>query len=101
MSGMQENRQLRLESDKELYARRLQLEREEAAQKAAEANKRCVVDKTQTCCLLFCLKHHILAAAVAVFAVWLGLCRRKPCPGSCPASQLTGSHATSCCPLWL
>ena len=51
MSDMQENRQLRLESDKEMYARRLQLERVEAEQKAAEANKRCALDKTQTCCL--------------------------------------------------
>ncbi len=82
MSGMQENRQLRLESDKEMYARRLQLERVEAEQKAAEANKRCALDKTQTCCLLPCLKQHILAVTVAVFAVCPGLCMGKPCQGS-------------------
>ena len=37
---MQAVRQQRLESDKELYARRVQLERDEMQQKAAEANKR-------------------------------------------------------------
>jgi hypothetical protein len=78
MSGTQENRQLRLEGDKEMYARRLQLERVEAEQKAAEANKRCALDKTQTCCLLPCLKQHIRAVAVAVFAVCVGLCKGKP-----------------------
>ena len=37
---VQENRQLRLEGDEEMYARRLQLERAEAEHKAAEAHKR-------------------------------------------------------------
>lgn len=97
MSGMQENRQLRLESDKEMYARRLQLERVEAEQKAAEANRRCdCVEKTQTRCLFLCLKQHSLAVTVAVFAVCLGLCEGKPCQGSCPATKLTGEP---CCKL--
>ena len=38
---MQDTRQQRLESDKEMYARRIQLERVEAEQKATEAYKRC------------------------------------------------------------
>lgn len=39
---MQDIRQQRLESDREMYARRLQLAREEAEQKAEEASKRCI-----------------------------------------------------------
>ncbi|KAL0026873.1 hypothetical protein WJX77_008203 [Trebouxia sp. C0004] len=46
--AIRENRQLRLESDKEMYARRLQLQRVEAEQKAAEANKRMVVARRRT-----------------------------------------------------
>lgn len=46
--AIRENRQLRLESDKKMYARRLQLERVEAEQKAAEANKRMVVARRRT-----------------------------------------------------
>lgn len=41
--SIQANRQLRLESDKEMYARRLQLERAAAEQKATEANKRYLI----------------------------------------------------------
>ena len=94
MSGMQENRQLRLESDKEMYARRLQLQRVEAEQKAAEANKRCALVNTQAWCWLPYPKQLIPAVAVAVLAVCPGLCREKPCQGSCPATKLTGQP---CC----
>ena len=45
---MQEVRQQRLAGDKELYARRLELQRIEAQQKAEEATKRCVLPAANT-----------------------------------------------------
>lgn len=47
--SIQANRQLRLESDKEMYARRLQLERAAAEQKATEANKRYLISPAASC----------------------------------------------------
>ena len=47
---MQDIRQQRLESDKEMYARRLQLAKAEAQQKAEEANKRCC-ERAQPSCV--------------------------------------------------
>lgn len=86
-SGMQENRQLRLESDKEMYARRLQLEREEAAQKAADANKRCALDKSQTCCLVPCLVRPHYSSSTCCFCCLSEALQGKALPRVLPCYQ--------------
>ncbi len=79
--GMQDIRQQRLESDKEMYARRLQRERMEAEQKAAEANKRCP-----------CITVSLCVARIDCLCISVSLCAAHMlCPQhSQPADQKNG-----------